>query len=96
MFCVDTYMDGFVCPPTRTGEDLKQYAWWDETWKRRSRAGMMNILDDKSRLAGAAMIARSFHEDGDPGELRIGTAVEVLFDDVTGDFTLPAFRFAAN
>jgi acetone carboxylase, alpha subunit len=62
MFCVDTYMDGFVCPPTRTGENYKQYAWWDEMWKRRTRAGMMNILDDKMRLAGAAMIARSVHE----------------------------------
>jgi len=62
MFCVDTYMDGFVCPPTRTGENLRQYAWWDEMWKRRTRAGMMNILDDKMRLAGAAMIARSVHE----------------------------------
>jgi len=62
MFCVDTFMDGFVCPPTRTGENLKQYAWWDEMWKRRTRAGMMNILDDKMRLAGAAMIAQSVHE----------------------------------
>jgi uncharacterized OB-fold protein len=33
---------------------------------------------------------------GDPGELRLGTAVAVLFDDVTGDLTLPAFRLAAN
>lgn len=62
MFCVDTYMDGFVCPPTRTGENLRQYAWWDEMWKRRTRAGTMNILDDKMRLAGAAMILRSVHE----------------------------------
>lgn len=62
MFCVDTFMDGFVFPPIRTGENLKQYAWWDEMWKRRTRAGMMNILDDKMRLAGAAMIARSVHE----------------------------------
>ncbi len=62
MFCVDTYMDGFVCPPTRTGENLRQYAWWDEMWKRRTRAGTMNILDDKMRLAGAGMILRSVHE----------------------------------
>ena len=62
MFCVDTFMDGFVCPPTKTGENFKQYAWWDEMWKRRTRAGMMNILDDKMRLAGAAMISRSVHE----------------------------------
>ena len=62
MFCVDTYMDGFVCPPTRTGENLRQYAWWDEMCMRRTRAGTMNILDDKMRLAGAAMILRSVHE----------------------------------
>lgn len=62
MFCVDTYMDGFVFPPTRTGENFKQYAWWDEMWKRRTRAGTMNILDDRMRLAGAAMIAHSVHE----------------------------------
>ena len=62
MFCVDTFMDGFVFPPIKTGENLKQYAWWDEMWKRRTRAGMMNILDDKMRLAGAAMILRSVHE----------------------------------
>lgn len=62
MFAVDTYMDGFVVPPTRTGENLKQYAWWNELWKRRTRAGMMNILDDKMRLAGCAMILKSVHE----------------------------------
>lgn len=62
MFAVDTFMDGFVCPPTRTGENLKQYAWWDEMWKRRTRAGTMNILDDKMRLAGCAMILKSIHE----------------------------------
>ncbi|MEW5057088.1 hydantoinase [Cycloclasticus sp. 46_120_T64] len=62
MFAVDTFMDGFVCPPTRTGENLKQYAWWDEMWKRRTRAGTMNILDDKMRLAGCAMILQSVHE----------------------------------
>jgi acetone carboxylase, alpha subunit len=62
MFCVDSFMDGFLLPPTKTGENLKQYAWWDESWKRRTRAGTMNILDDKMRLAGAGMILRSVHE----------------------------------
>lgn len=62
MFAVDTYMDGFLVPPTRTGENLKQYAWWNEMWKRRTRAGMMNILDDKMRLAGCAMMLRAVHE----------------------------------
>jgi len=62
MFAVDTFMDGFLVPPTRTGENLRQYAWWNELWKRRTRAGMMNILDDKMRLAGCAMILRSVHD----------------------------------
>lgn len=62
MFSVDTYTDGFVCPPIKSGENLKQYSWWDEMWKRRTRAGMMNLLDDKMRLAGAAMILKSTHE----------------------------------
>jgi len=62
MFAVDTFMDGFVFPPTRTGENLKQYAWWDEMWKRRTRAGVVNILDDKMRLAGCAMILKSVHD----------------------------------
>ncbi len=62
MFAVDTFMDGFVCPPTRTGEKLKSYAWWDQMWKRRTRAGTMNILDDRMRLAGCAMILNSVHE----------------------------------
>ena len=62
MFAIDTYMDGFVVPPTRTGEKLQQYAWWNELWKRRTRAGAMNILDDKMRLAGCAMILRAVHE----------------------------------
>ncbi len=61
-FCVDTYMDGHVFPPTRTGENLQQYAWWDELWKRRTRAAAMNILDDKMRLAGCANVLHSTHE----------------------------------
>lgn len=61
MFCVDTFMDGFVIPPTQTGENLKQYAWFSEMWKRRTRAGAINILDDKMRLAGCAMILQSVH-----------------------------------
>lgn len=61
-FCVDTFMDGFVFPPMKTGTNLKQATWWESLWKRRTRAGMMNILDDKMRLAGCAMVHKGVHE----------------------------------
>ncbi|MBI4697122.1 MAG: hydantoinase B/oxoprolinase family protein [Gammaproteobacteria bacterium] len=61
-FCVDTFMDGFVFPPMKTGTKLKQATWWDNLWKRRTRAGTMNILDDKMRLAGCAMVHKGVHE----------------------------------
>ncbi|MBH2043472.1 MAG: hydantoinase B/oxoprolinase family protein [Comamonadaceae bacterium] len=61
-FCVDTFMDGFVFPPMKTGENLKQAKWWDALWTRRTRAGSMNILDDKMRLAGCAMVHKGIHE----------------------------------
>jgi len=50
-FCVDTFMDGFVVPPMKTGENLRQAPWWNNLWKRRTRAGTLNILDDKTRLS---------------------------------------------
>ncbi len=62
LFAVDTFMDGFVCPPMKTGEKLQQFAWWDELWKRRTRTAAMNILDDKMRLAGCAIILKGVHE----------------------------------
>src|SRR5690606_32256665 len=61
-FSVDTFMDGFVCPPMKTGRRLQQAAWWKAMWERRTRAATMNILDDKMRLAGCAMIHDAVHE----------------------------------
>ena len=31
-FSVDTFMDGLVCPPMRTGRKLKQESWWKAIW----------------------------------------------------------------
>jgi N-methylhydantoinase B/acetone carboxylase alpha subunit len=61
-FCVDTFMDGFVFPPMKTGENLRQATWWESLWKRRTRAASLNILDDKMRLAGCAMVHKGIHE----------------------------------
>lgn len=61
-FSVDTFMDGLVCPPMRTGRKLKQESWWKAIWERRTRAATMNILDDKMRLAGCAMIHATTHK----------------------------------
>ncbi|MEW5703533.1 MAG: hydantoinase B/oxoprolinase family protein [Pseudomonadota bacterium] len=61
-FSVDTFMDGFVFPPMKTGENLRQATWWNALWKRRTRAATLNILDDKMRLAGCAMIHKAIHE----------------------------------
>ena len=61
-FSVDTFMDGLVCPPMRTGRKLKQETWWKAIWERRTRAATMNILDDKMRLAGCAMIHEATHK----------------------------------
>jgi N-methylhydantoinase B/acetone carboxylase alpha subunit len=61
-FCVDTFMDGFVVPPMKTGENLKSFTWWNNLWKRRTRAGTLNILDDKMRVAGCAMVHQGIME----------------------------------
>lgn len=61
-FAVDAFMDGFVFPPMKVGENLKQATWWDELWNRRTRSGSLNILDSKMRLAGCAMIHKGIHE----------------------------------
>ena len=61
-FSVDTFMDGLVCPPMRTGRKLRQESWWKAIWERRTRAATMNILDDKMRLAGCAMINQATHD----------------------------------
>jgi len=62
VFTVDTFMDGFVFPPMKTGEKLITAKWWDNLWMRRTRAGTINILDDRMRLAGCSMIHASIHE----------------------------------
>ncbi|WP_330164567.1 hydantoinase B/oxoprolinase family protein [Paenibacillus validus] len=61
-FSVDTFMDGFVIPPMKTGEKLRQFTWWEQLWKTRTRAGTLNNLDDKMRLAGCAIIHKAVHE----------------------------------
>ncbi|HXR35383.1 MAG TPA: hydantoinase B/oxoprolinase family protein [Candidatus Binataceae bacterium] len=61
-FSVDTFMDGLVLPPIKTGTNLKQASWWKAIWERRTRAATMNILDDKMRLAGMALIYKAVHE----------------------------------
>lgn len=50
------YFDGFVVPPTKTGQNFTQARWWAEHWKRRTRSGVFNILDDKMRVTGAIML----------------------------------------
>ena len=57
-YCADTFSDGFVFPPTKTGENLVQYTWWEQLWMRRTRSGVMNNLDDKMRLAGCGLVHR--------------------------------------
>ena len=55
-FCADTFADGLVFPPMKTGENLTQSVWIEKLWERRTRAGALNILDDKMRTAGCAII----------------------------------------
>lgn len=57
-FAVDTFMDGLVFPPMKVGENLKTYAWYDALWRRRTRMGRLNILDDRMRLAGTGLISQ--------------------------------------
>lgn len=58
----DTFADGFVVPPIKTGEDLVQYTWWEQMWLRRTRTGVLNNLDDKMRLSGCAMVHDEIHK----------------------------------
>jgi len=51
-----TFTDGFIYPPTKTGENFKQHRWWDLHWKRRTRTEMFNVLDDKMRAAGIVVL----------------------------------------
>jgi len=52
----NTFTDGFIYPPLKTGENFKQHRWWELFWKRRTRAEEFNIMDDKMRVAGALAI----------------------------------------
>lgn len=61
-FSQDIFTDGFVFPLTKTGEDYEYHTWWIETWKRRTRAAVFNILDEKMRLSGCQMIERKVHD----------------------------------
>jgi N-methylhydantoinase B/acetone carboxylase alpha subunit len=56
MVSPNTFTDGFVYPPTKTGENFKQHKWWELYWQRRTRTGKLNTLDDKMRVAGAVML----------------------------------------
>lgn len=58
----DTFADGFVVPPIKTGENLVQYTWWEQMWLRRTRTGVLNNLDDKMRLSGCAMVHAEIHK----------------------------------
>lgn len=57
----DTFADGFVVPPIKTGENLVQFTWWEQMWLRRTRTGVLNNLDDKMRLSGCAMVHDEIH-----------------------------------
>jgi acetone carboxylase alpha subunit len=61
-YTADTFSDGFVVPPIKTGENLVQYTWWEQMWLRRTRTGVLNNLDDKMRLSGCAMIHDEIHK----------------------------------
>lgn len=56
MISPNTFTDGFIYPPTKTGANFKQHKWWELYWKRRTRTGAFNILDDKMRVAGAVAL----------------------------------------
>lgn len=50
------YQEGLVVPPSKTGQNFTQSRWWHQHLIRRTRTGVLNILDDKMRLAGALML----------------------------------------
>lgn len=61
-FCADTFADGLVFPPMKTGQNLRQAVWFEKLWERRTRSPILNVLDDKMRTAGCAMIHKAVHE----------------------------------
>lgn len=52
----NTYTDGFLLPPTQVGEDWEDWEWFYEAYRRRTRAPVFNILDQKMRVSGNKMI----------------------------------------
>jgi N-methylhydantoinase B/acetone carboxylase alpha subunit len=61
-FSASTFTDGFVYPPTKSGENFQQHRWWEQYWHRRTRLGRINVLDDKMRVAGAVKVHEIVHE----------------------------------
>lgn len=55
-FSPNSFSDGFTFPPMKTGENFKHHAWWYQMWRRKTRMGTLNILDEKCRLAGCVML----------------------------------------
>ncbi len=55
----NSFCDGFLYPPLKTGENFKHHAWWYHFWRRRTRLGVVNILDAKARLAGCVTLKDS-------------------------------------
>ena len=51
-----TFTDGMIIPPTRTGQNFQQSKAWELMLHRRTRAGVLNVLDDKMKLVGALLI----------------------------------------
>ena len=61
-----TYCDGFIYGPTRIGERVSgTYVHYEPhmiSLKRRTRAGSLNVLDEKMRLTGAVMLRERLFE----------------------------------
>jgi len=55
----DTFTDGFLYPPMKTGENFQQYKWWELFWYRRTRTGLFNAMDDKMRVTGSLLLRDS-------------------------------------
>ena len=53
---VDAFTDGFIYPPTKTGENFRLHRWWELHWERRTRTGTFNVMDEKMRATGAIIL----------------------------------------
>lgn len=56
------FHDGLVFPPMRIGENFKIAPWWERIWMLTTRAGAINVLDDKSRTTGAIILQEKILE----------------------------------